>query len=113
MDFILAAVCVLILSIILLYIGQRFRLPSIVSFLVIGILVGPFGFALITDQNLIGTIGEIGIVLLLFTIGLEFSFQNILRSWRAVIIGGIVQVCTTIAAITLFPVISRCRLTRP
>ena len=55
MDFILAAVCVLILSIILLYIGQRFRLPSIVSFLVIGILAGPFGFGLITDQSLIGT----------------------------------------------------------
>jgi CPA2 family monovalent cation:H+ antiporter-2 len=101
MDFILAAVCVLILSIILLYIGQRFRLPSIVSFLVIGILAGPFGFGLITDQSLIGTIGEIGIVLLLFTIGLEFSFQSFLRSWRAVIIGGLVQVSTTAVAITL------------
>ena len=101
MDFILAAVCVLILSIILLYIGQRFRLPSIVSFLVIGILAGPFGFGLITDQSLIGTIGEIGIVLLLFTIGLEFSFQSFLRSWRAVIIGGLVQVSTTVVAITL------------
>ena len=101
MDFILAAVCVLILSIILLYIGQRFRLPSIVSFLVIGILAGPFGFGLITDQSLIGSIGEIGIVLLLFTIGLEFSFQSFLRSWRAVIIGGLVQVSTTVVAITL------------
>ena len=60
----------------MLFIGQRFRLPSIVSFLVIGMLVGPFGFALITDQSLIDTIGEIGIVLLLFTIGLEFSFQT-------------------------------------
>ena len=101
MDIMPAVVCVIILSIFMLYLGQRFRLPSIVSFLVIGMLVGPFGFALITDQNLIDTIGEIGIVLLLFTIGLEFSFQNLLRSWRAVIIGGIVQVCTTIAAITL------------
>ena len=100
-DIILAAVCVLILSIILLYIGQHFRLPSIVSFLVIGMLAGPFGFGLITDQSLIGTIGEIGIVLLLFTIGLEFSFQSFLRSWRAVIIGGLVQVSTTAVAITL------------
>ncbi|MFZ1898063.1 cation:proton antiporter [Methanoregula sp.] len=101
MDIMLAVVCVLVLSIILLYLGQHFRLPSIVSFLIIGMLAGPFGFALITDQTVIGTIGEIGIVLLLFTIGLEFSFQSFLRSWRAVLIGGIVQVCTTIVAITL------------
>ena len=101
MDLMLAAVCVIVLSIALLYLGQRFKMPSIVSFLVIGMLVGPFGFALINDQTVIDTIGEIGIVLLLFTIGLEFSFQTLLRSWRAVLIGGIVQVCTTIVAITL------------
>jgi CPA2 family monovalent cation:H+ antiporter-2 len=100
MDFMLAGVCVILLSVILLYAGQRFRLPSIVSFLVIGMLVGPFGFAIITDQAVIDTIGEIGIILLLFTIGLEFSFQKLLRSWRTVIIGGVVQVCTTIVAIT-------------
>jgi monovalent cation:H+ antiporter-2, CPA2 family len=101
MDVMLAGVCVILLSVILLYLGQRFKLPSIVSFLVIGMLVGPFGFAIITDQAAINTFGEIGIILLLFTIGLEFSFQKLLRSWRTVIIGGVVQVCTTIVAITL------------
>ena len=96
----LAAVGVIVLSIVLLYYGHRFGLPSIVSFLVIGMVAGPFGLALITDQTLIATIGEIGIVLLLFTIGLEFSFQSFLRSWRAVIIGGLAQICTTIVATT-------------
>jgi CPA2 family monovalent cation:H+ antiporter-2 len=100
MDIMLAAIGVIVLSIVLLYYGHRFGLPSIVSFLVIGMLAGPFGLALITDQSLISTIGEIGIVLLLFTIGLEFSFQSFLRSWRAVIIGGLVQICTTIVATT-------------
>ncbi|MFA5332343.1 MAG: cation:proton antiporter [Methanoregula sp.] len=100
MDFMLASVCVIILSVILLYFGQRFKLPSVVTFIIIGMLVGPFGFALITDQSTIDMVGEIGIILLLFTIGLEFSFQKLLRTWRAVIIGGIVQVCTTIIAIT-------------
>lgn len=42
-----------------------------------------------------------GIFLLLFTIGLEFSFQKLLRSWRTVIIGGSVQVLATRVAITL------------
>ncbi|MGD0081526.1 MAG: cation:proton antiporter [Methanoregula sp.] len=101
MDLLLASVSILTLTIALLYIGQRLRIPSIVSFLIIGMLVGPYGFGLITNQNAIDTFGNIGILLLLFTIGLEFSFQKLLRSWRTVIIGGIVQVCTTIVAITL------------
>ncbi|MHB8164351.1 MAG: cation:proton antiporter [Methanoregula sp.] len=101
MDLMLAAVIIVFLSIALLYIGSHFRLPSIVSFLIIGMLLGPFGFGLITDQSAIETFGEIGIILLLFTIGLEFSFEKLLHSWRTVIIGGLFQVTTTIVAITL------------
>ncbi|MGB7787980.1 cation:proton antiporter [Methanoregula sp.] len=100
MDFMLALVSIVTLSIVLLYICQLFRIPSIVSFLVIGMLAGPYGFAIIADQSLIDTFGEVGIILLLFTIGLEFSFEKLLRSWRIVIIGGLLQLCTTIVAIT-------------
>ena len=100
MDFMPALVGVALISIFLLYVGQRFRLPSIVSFLIIGMLAGPYGFGVITDQTSIETFGEIGIILLLFTIGLEFSFEKLLKSWRIVIIGGLVQLCTTIVAIT-------------
>jgi monovalent cation:H+ antiporter-2, CPA2 family len=101
MDLMLAAVIIISLSIVLLYIGNHLRLPSIVSFLVIGMLLGPFGFGIITDQSAIETFGQIGIVLLLFTIGLEFSFEKLLHSWRTVIIGGLLQVTTTIVAITV------------
>jgi monovalent cation:H+ antiporter-2, CPA2 family len=100
MDFMPALVSVAIISILLLYVGQRFGLPSIVGFLVIGMLAGPYGLGIITDETSIQTIGEIGIILLLFTIGLEFSFERLLKSWRVVIIGGLAQLCTTIAAIT-------------
>ncbi|MFA6333449.1 MAG: cation:proton antiporter [Methanoregula sp.] len=100
MDILIASVSVLVLAVLLLYLGQRLKIPSIVSYLIIGILVGPYSFGIITNQDAIDTFGNIGIVLLLFTIGLEFSFQKLLRSWRTVIIGGMVQVCITIAAIT-------------
>ena len=100
MDLLIASVSILVLAIALLYIGQRLKIPSIVSFLIIGMIAGPYGIGLITNQDSIDTFGNIGIVLLLFTIGLEFSFQKLLRSWRTVIIGGIVQVCATIVAIT-------------
>jgi len=98
-DIMLAAVIIILLSILLLYLGNRFNIPSIVSFLIIGILVGPFGLAIIQDEANIEMIGQIGIILLLFTIGLEFSFEKLLGAWKAIIIGGIIQVCTTIAAI--------------
>jgi len=100
MDIMLAFASIAILSILLLFISQYFKIPSIVSFLVIGMLAGPYGFAIITDQASIETFGEIGIILLLFTIGLEFSFEKLLKSWRIVIIGGILQLVTTILAIT-------------
>jgi monovalent cation:H+ antiporter-2, CPA2 family len=100
MDFMLALAGIAVISILFLYISQVFRLPSIVSFLVIGMLAGPYGFALIESVDSIETFGEIGIMLLLFTIGLEFSFDKLLKSWRTVIIGGLVQLLTTIVAIT-------------
>ncbi|MDD1686832.1 cation:proton antiporter [Methanoregula sp.] len=99
MDFMLALVGIGILSIILLYVGAKYQLPSIVSFLIIGMFAGPYGLAIITDQSTIETMGEIGIMLLLFTIGLEFSFEKLLKSWRIVIIGGLAQLCTTIVGI--------------
>ncbi len=101
MDMLTAGVGVLVLAAGLLYLGVRFRIPSIVIFLLIGVLVGPSVFGFISDESAISLFGDIGILLLLFTIGLEFSFQQLLKSWRTVIIGGIVQVCTTIIAITM------------
>lgn len=98
MDVILAVVCLGILTIFLLFLGQRFRIPSIVCFLIIGMLAGPYALSIVSDQSTIETIGEIGVILLLFTIGLEFSFEKLLGAWRVVVIGGTLQVCTTIIA---------------
>jgi monovalent cation:H+ antiporter-2, CPA2 family len=101
MEFMLALTGIILISMLFLYASQVFRIPSIVSYLLIGMLAGPYGLGLITDEASIGTFGEIGIMLLLFTIGLEFSFDKLLRSWRIVIVGGLVQLCTTIVAITI------------
>jgi len=101
MDVILAVVCLGILTILLLFLGQRFKIPSIVCFLVIGMLAGPYALSIVSDQSTIETIGEIGVILLLFTIGLEFSFERLLRAWRVVVIGGAFQVCTTILVAAL------------
>lgn len=97
----LGFVSIAIIAILLLYVGQMFRLPSIVAFLIIGMLAGPYGFRIIADQAAVETVGEIGIILLLFTIGLEFSFERLLKSWKTIVIGGLLQIVTTIVAVTL------------
>ncbi len=74
------------------------KLPSIVGFLVTGAIIGPFGLGLIDDPERIRIIAEVGVALLLFHIGLEFSFEN-LRGIKTVgIVGGFLQVTATIAA---------------
>jgi monovalent cation:H+ antiporter-2, CPA2 family len=98
MEVILAVLCLGVLAIALLAAGLYFKIPGIVCFLVIGVLAGPYALSIVTDQPTIETIGEIGVILLLFAIGLEFSFKKLLESWRVVIIGGILQVMTTIIA---------------
>ena len=59
MDFMPALAGIAILAILFLYISHALRLPSIVSFLVIGMLAGPYGFGLISDESSIETVGEI------------------------------------------------------
>jgi len=100
LDFILAVSVLILLSLVFLFIGQKFRVPSVVSFLALGMIAGPFGLAIVRDQSLIDTFGEIGIILLLFTIGLELSFEEIGRFWKVILVGGSLQVCTTIIVIT-------------
>ncbi|MFA4876949.1 MAG: cation:proton antiporter [Methanoregula sp.] len=89
------------LSILVLFVCSYLRIPTLVGFLITGVVAGPFGLAFITDVNDVNTFAEIGVALLLFTIGLEFSFKNLIRVKKAVIIGGFVQVITTIAAVYL------------
>ena len=52
------------------------RLPSVVGFLLTGILAGPYGFGLISAVHEVEVLAEIGVILLLFTIGIEFSFKS-------------------------------------
>ena len=76
----------------------RIRLPAVTGFLVAGVVVGPGGLALVQSTERISTLAEVGVVLLLFTVGLELSLEHLRRLWRPVVIGGTVQVVLTGAA---------------
>ncbi len=86
------------LSIAILFFCQRFRVPTIVGFLLTGIFVGPYGFGLVKAIHEVEILAEIGVVLLLFVIGIEFSLERLLQIKKAVLIGGSLQVVLTFLA---------------
>ncbi|MGH7406484.1 MAG: cation:proton antiporter, partial [Candidatus Methylomirabilales bacterium] len=70
-------IVVFCLSVLVVTVFNRFRLPTIVGFLASGILMGPYGLSLVSDVHSVEVLAEIGVVLLLFTIGLEFSLTKL------------------------------------
>lgn len=80
---------------------RALRQPQIVGYLAAGLVIGPHGLALLEDPDLIGRIGGVGLIVLLFFIGMEASPQSLLRRWRVAIVGVLLQVAATVAAIAL------------
>jgi len=77
--------------------ARRLRLPIILGYLVGGIAVGPHGFGLVHDLETIHTLATIGVILLLFTLGLEFSLSELKRIGKVAVLGGIAQILLTAA----------------
>lgn len=84
------------LSMAVLYLCARLGIPSIVGFLLTGVIVGPYGLGWIGQVHEVELLAEIGVILLLFTIGIEFSLGHLARIRRAVLGGGTLQVAITI-----------------
>lgn len=95
---------VLAISAVALYICLRFKIPSIVAFLIAGMIAGPHGFGLVSDVENVEKLAEVGVLLLLFTIGIEFSIEKLISSQRYIFLGGSLQMIFTIIA---FAFISR------
>src|SRR5215475_13555145 len=90
-------VIIFALSIGILLLSHRMRLPSIVGLLLTGVIVGPYGLRLVHDLEVVESLAEVGIVLLLFTIGIEFSLHVLIGLKRIVGIAGTLQVGLSMA----------------
>lgn len=75
---------------------QRIRVPALVGFLIAGILIGPSATGLIRSTETADVLAEIGVVLLLFTIGVDFAVSEMSRLRRFALVGGGLQVASTI-----------------
>ncbi|MCH7408297.1 cation:proton antiporter [Belliella sp. DSM 111904] len=80
---------------------MRLKVPTIIGFLFTGALAGPYGLSLVNASTAVEVLSEVGVILLLFVIGMEFSLKSLLSIKKAVFIGGSLQVVLTIAATTL------------
>jgi CPA2 family monovalent cation:H+ antiporter-2 len=87
------------LAVVVLLLFHFLRLPAVVGLLITGILAGPYGFGLIGAIHEVEVLAEIGIILLLFTIGIELSFKKLIEIKTQVIVGGTLQVGLTILAV--------------
>lgn len=76
---------------------SRLKLPTVAGLLAAGALLGPYGLGLATSVDAIEQLAEVGVVLLLFSIGLEFSLKRLRDIFRQVALGGALQVGTTSA----------------
>jgi CPA2 family monovalent cation:H+ antiporter-2 len=90
----------LLASVPIAFLFHRLRLPTIVGFMITGVVIGPYGLGLMRDVHAIEALAEIGVVLLLFTIGLEFSLRRIAEMKRLVLAGGGMQVVITTLLVT-------------
>ena len=86
------------LSIVVLLVCHRFNIPSIVGFLLTGFLSGPHGLGLVNIVDNVQTLASVGIILLLFNVGMEFSLKKILHYKKYFLIGGPLQVVLTTCA---------------
>jgi CPA2 family monovalent cation:H+ antiporter-2 len=87
------------LAVAVLLLFHFLRLPAVVGLLITGILAGPYGFRLVGAVHEVEVLAEIGVILLLFTIGIEFSFKKLIEIKKQVVVGGTLQVGLTILAI--------------
>ena len=88
-------------SLLVILVFHRVKLPALPGFIVAGVLLGPNALGLVSDVQRVEGLAEVGVVLLLFTIGIEFSLNRLREMGRQVLVGGGLQVGLTVAVAAL------------
>jgi len=78
---------------------RSLKQPHVVAYLIAGVVLGPDGLGLMSDQTSIARLGEIGVILLLFFVGMEISLSDLLAKWKVPVIGTLLQVLVSVACV--------------
>ena len=95
-DLILSAVVIIGLLSVSALICQKLKLPGIVGFIIAGVIIGPNGVGFIDSLPGANLIAELAVIFLLFTIGLELSFQTLKKNWKLIASSGLGQVVLSV-----------------
>jgi len=90
-----AIFAILILGLLL----RSLKQPHVVGYLIAGVILGPHGMALVQDEVTLGRLGAIGVVLLLFFIGMEASPRKLIENWKVAILGTVLQILISIGCV--------------
>src|SRR5512138_3578580 len=88
-------------ALILGFVAHRLKLSPIVGYLLAGVAVGPFTPGFVADRAVAEQFAEIGVILLLFGIGLRFHLSEMIAMWRIVVPGAIIQSAISTAVLAL------------
>ncbi|HXH64544.1 MAG TPA: cation:proton antiporter [Mariprofundaceae bacterium] len=88
-----ALTCALLLA----YLLRLFRLPAAVAYILTGLILGPSGFAFVRDEQVVAHIGELGVIMLMFFIGMEVSLPRLIAGWRIAVLGATAQMALSVA----------------
>ena len=87
-----AVAAVLLIGLIL----RALKQPHVVGYLIAGVILGPAGLGLVTDQEIIARFGEVGVVLLLFFAGMEISLPDLVARWKVPVVGTVLQIALSV-----------------
>lgn len=99
--FIKEIVIILSVAIPIIFLFKKLKMPSIIGFLIAGVVIGPYGLKLISSSEQIEMMAEIGVILLMFTIGLEFSLGKLIKMKKLFLYAGTSQVGITIITVAV------------
>jgi CPA2 family monovalent cation:H+ antiporter-2 len=88
-------------ALLLAFIMRSFKIPAAVAYIITGIVVGPSGFGLVQDREMLTHLGELGVIMLLFFIGMEVSLPRLIASWRIAVLGTAAQMGLSVAICSL------------
>ena len=80
---------------------SRLRLPLTVTYLLAGVALGPDGLGVFTDKLLLARVGDFGVMLLLFFVGMEVSLRRLIEAWRVSVLGTLFQVLASVGCVAV------------
>jgi len=80
---------------------KRFKQPHVIAYLLVGVILGPSGLAVIADKDWVGQLGSIGVVLLLFFVGMEVSPKRLAANWKLPVIGTLLQIMVSVLFVAI------------